>query len=111
MNIAWAWILLGGILETVWAMALKLSDGFTVVLYDAVFVIALVLSVLALNRGLKSGLPMGVCYSVWVGIGAIGSVIAGMLFFGETLNLLGFLFLAMVIGGVLGLNLTSEPEQ
>ncbi len=108
MNRAWAWVLAGGLLETTWATGMKLSDGFSSIgwtLFTGVFLVA---SVLFLNQGFKRGLPAGVCYAVWVGIGAVGSIIVGMALFGEMLSPLGWLCLAVVIGGVIGLNLTES---
>lgn len=108
MNSSWLWVFLGGLLETVWATTMSLSDGFTDLPYVAVTLVFLILSTLCLNKGLKSGLPVGPCYAVWVGIGAIGSVIVDVVIFGHMLNPIGWGFLAMLIIGVLGLNMVSE---
>lgn len=110
MNAAWLWILLGGVFETVWAGGMKMSDGFTDLAWTAVTVVFIALSTLCLNKGLKSGLPMGICYAVWVGIGAVGSVIVGNLFLGDSLNILGWAFLAVIIVGIVGLNLVGESD-
>ena len=108
MNASWLWVFLGGLLETVWATTMSLSDGFTDLLYTALTLVFLVFSTLCLNKGLKSGLPVGPCYAVWVGIGAIGSVIVDMAVFGHSLNLIGWGFLALLIVGVLCLKMVSE---
>ena len=108
MNSSWLWVFLGGLLETVWATTMSLSDGFTDLPYVVVTLVFLILSTLCLNKGLKSGLPVGPCYAVWVGIGAIGSVIVDVVIFGHMLNLIGWGFLAILIIGVLGLNMVSE---
>lgn len=110
MNRSWIWVLIGGILETSWATGMKLSDGFTEPGWTIFTILFLVLSVLFLNKGLKSGLPTGACYAVWVGIGAVGSIAVGMLLFGDVLNVLGWICLAVVIVGILGLNLTESDE-
>ena len=107
MNPAWLWVLVGGAFETVWAAGMKMSDGFTHIPWTAVTLVFIVLSTLCLNRGLKSGLPMGVCYAAWVGIGAVGSVIVGNLFLGDSLNILGWAFLAVIIASIVGLNLAD----
>ncbi len=109
MNRAWLWILAGGVFETGWAYSMKMSDSFSDIPWTAVTLVMIAVSVLLLNRGLKSGLPMGPCYAVWVGMGAIGSIIIGLVVFGETLNILGWTFLAVIVVGVLGLNLITEP--
>ena len=87
-----------------------MSQQFTDIPWTVATLIMIVISTLLLNKGLKSGLPMGPCYAVWVGIGAIGSIIIGLVAFGETLNILGWAFLAVVVVGVLGLNMVTESD-
>lgn len=111
MNRAWLWVLLGGLMETVWAVGMKFSDGFTNIPYVILTLVFLFISMILLNHGLKSGLPIGPCYAVWVGTGAICSVIVSALFLGEAITPLGYVFLAMIIAGVLGLNLISGDEE
>ena len=110
MNTAWLWVLLGGVFETGWATGMKMSQQFTDIPWTIATLVMIVISTLLLNKGLKSGIPMGPCYAVWVGIGAVGSIIMGILVFGETLNILGWPFLAVVVVGVLGLNMVTESE-
>ena len=110
MNRAWLWVLLGGLMETIWAVSMKFSDGFTNILWVIVTLVFLFISMVMLNHGLKSGLPVGPCYAVWVGTGAICSVIVSAIFLGEVITPLGYLFLAMIIAGVLGLNLVSDEK-
>ncbi len=111
MNRAWLWILVGGCLETTWAMGMKMSDGFTDLPWTVFTGVFLVLSVVSLNQGLKSGLPTGICYAAWVGIGAVGSIVVGLLVLGETLNILGWMFLGVVLVGIIGLNYFSESDR
>ena len=112
MNRSWLWILIGGAFETAWAPTMDLSECFTDVFWTAVTIVILPISVIFLNKALKEGLPMGPGYSVWVGIGAIGSVLVGMALFGEYPSLLGYVFLVMVIAGVVGLNIvTGKTEE
>ena len=111
MSKAWLWVLLGGMFETVWATAMDLSEGFTDLFWVAVTILLMPLSVIFLNKGLKSGLPVGPCYSVWVGIGAAGAVIVGMILFGEFPNIYGYFFLALILAGVIGLNLITGSED
>ncbi len=108
MNRAWGWIFIGGILETCWATGMKMADGFTDLPWTAFTLVFIALSVMALNRGLKSGIPTGMCYAVWVGIGAVGSIVVGLVAFGETLNTLGWIFLAVIVAGIVGLNYVGE---
>ncbi|MBQ8373618.1 MAG: QacE family quaternary ammonium compound efflux SMR transporter, partial [Candidatus Methanomethylophilaceae archaeon] len=86
MSSSWIWVLIGGLFETVWAVFMKMSDGFTDPLYTALTIIFLFVSVALLNMGLKRGLPVGPSYAVWVGIGAVMSVISGIVLFGESLS-------------------------
>lgn len=110
MQRAWMWVIAGGVAETIWATTMKLSDGFTDVMFDILTVLFLVVSMVLLNRGFRAGLPTGPCYAVWVGIGAVGSVLAGVLFFGEVLELAGWLCVALIVAGVVGLNLVSDED-
>ncbi len=106
----WIPVLAGGMFETVWAYTMKLSHGFTDPLYAVLTLAFLFVSTGLLNVGLKMGLPVGTGYAVWVGIGAIGSVAVGMAVFGDMLSMLGFVFLAMLIIGVIGMNLVSGED-
>lgn len=111
MNRAWAWVMSGGLLETSWAVGMKMSDGFTDLGWTVFTAVFLVFSILFLNKGLKAGLPTGACYAVWVGVGALGSIAVGMLAFNETLNILGWICLAVVIAGILGLNISESDGE
>lgn len=111
MDRAWAWVLAGGVFETVWATFMKMSDGFTDILYTALTLIFMGFSMYLLNRGFRAGLPTGPCYAVWVGIGAVGSVLVGVAAFGDALSVGGWVCIAMIVAGVVGLNLSSEPSE
>ena len=111
MNAAWLWVLIGGVFETLWATTMDLSECFTDLFWTAVTILIMPISVVFLNRGLKMGLPTGPSYSGWVGIGAIGSVVVGMMLFGEFPNLVGCLCLTLIIAGVIGLNLVTEGKE
>ncbi len=111
MNTAWLWVLLGGVFETGWATGMKMSQQFTDIPWTIATLVMIVISTLLLNKGLKSGIPMGPCYAVWVGIGAIGSIMVGLVVFGEMLNILGWAFLAVLVIGVLGLNMVTESDD
>ncbi len=111
MDRAWAWVLAGGVIETVWATFMKMSDGFTDIPYAALTLIFMGISMYLLNRGFRAGLPTGPCYAVWVGIGAVGSVLVGVAAFGDALSVGGWICIAMIVAGVVGLNLSSEPSE
>lgn len=99
---AWIVLVLAGIAEAVWALALGRSDGLTRLVPSVVFGVALVLSMGGLAFAMRT-LPTGTAYAVWVGIGAALTVSYGMLTGAESSSLWRVLFLAMIIGGVIGL--------
>ena len=101
---AWAVLVVSGVLESVWAIALGRSHGFTRLVPSVVFGVALVLSMAGLAYSLKS-IPIGTGYAVWVGIGAVGTAVAGMVFLGESAGVLRILSLLLVVAGVIGLKL------
>jgi quaternary ammonium compound-resistance protein SugE len=99
---AWLILIVSGVLESVWAVALARTAGFTRWAPSVVFVVALVLSMVGLGYALRT-IPIGTGYAVWVGIGVAGTALAGMLFLGESANVLRVLSLVLVLAGVIGL--------
>ncbi|WP_436533900.1 DMT family transporter [Actinoplanes sp. HUAS TT8] len=99
---AWIVLVISGLLETVWAVALDRSAGFSKPLPTAVFGVALVLSMIGLGYSLRT-IPVGTGYAVWVGIGAVGTAITGMLALGESASFGKIICLLLVVGGVVGL--------
>lgn len=99
---AWFVLIVSGVLETVWAIALDRSAGFTRPAAVAVFVVALVLSMAGLGYALRE-IPVGTGYAVWVGIGAVGTALAGMFVLGEPASLPRVICLLLVIAGIVGL--------
>ena len=101
---SWLVLILSGLLESVWAVALSRSGGFSRPVPSAVFAVALVLSMAGLGYALRT-VPVGTGYAVWVGIGAAGTALTGMLFLGEPAGVLRILSLMLIIAGVVGLKL------
>ena len=99
---AWIVLVVSGLLETVWAIALDRSAGFSRVVPTVVFAVALVLSMAGLGYALRS-IPVGTGYAVWVGIGAVGTALVGMLALGESASLPRIICLLLVVSGVVGL--------
>lgn len=99
-----AWFLLigAGLLEIVWAIALKQTGGFTRLWPSVIGVTAAVVSFVMLTFALKS-LPVGTAYAVWVGIGAVGVAIAGIVAFGESASLTRVALLGLILIGIIGL--------
>jgi quaternary ammonium compound-resistance protein SugE len=104
---AWAMLLGAGLLEIVWAVALKQANGFTRFWPSALGIAAAVASFCGLAVALRT-LPVGTAYAVWVGIGAVGVVIAGMLAFGESASPLRLGLVALILIGIVGLKLVEE---
>ncbi|MFN8767458.1 MAG: DMT family transporter, partial [Lysobacteraceae bacterium] len=82
MGLAWLWLLAAGLLEIVWAVGLKYSEGFSRLGPSAITIAAMAASFWCLARALRE-IPLGTGYAVWVGIGAVGTAIAGVLLFSE----------------------------
>ncbi|MET9298480.1 SMR family transporter [Micromonospora aurantiaca] len=101
---AWIVLVISGLLETAWAIALDRSAGFTRPLPSAVFAVTLVASMGGLAYALRD-IPVGTGYAVWVGIGAVGTALVGMLALGEPVNLPRVACLLLVVAGVIGLKL------
>ncbi|MEU5525902.1 SMR family transporter [Micromonospora chersina] len=101
---AWLVLVLSGLLETAWAIALDRSAGFTRPLPSAVFAVSLVSSMAGLAYALRD-IPVGTGYAVWVGIGAVGTVVVGMVALGESASLPRIACLLLVVAGVVGLKL------
>jgi quaternary ammonium compound-resistance protein SugE len=101
---AWLILVISGLLESVWAIALSRSAGFSRPVPSVIFGIALVVSMVGLGYALRS-IPVGTGYAVWVGIGAAGTALVGMLFLGESVSVLRVLSLVLVVAGVIGLKL------
>ena len=102
----WVVLFLAGLLETVWALALKQSDGFSKLGPTALFAITLILSMVLLAVALRD-LPVGTGYAVWTGTGAVGAAIAGVILLGEPATLSRMLAIALVAGGIVWLALSE----
>jgi quaternary ammonium compound-resistance protein SugE len=104
---AWILLFIAGLLEVVWAIGMKQSQGFTK-LWPSVWTIVAMLASFALLAQAMRTLPLGVSYTVWVGIGAVGSVVAGAILFSERLNVAQYVCVAMIGLGILGLKATGS---
>lgn len=104
---AWLSLFAAGFFEVLWALGLKLSNGFTKPLPAAVTVVSLILSMVFMAFSLRS-IPMGTAYAVWTGIGAVGTAVLGMFLFGEPKAALRILCIGLIVAGIAGLKLTSD---
>ena len=103
---AWIFLVAAGLMEVLWSTSLKLSHGFTQLGYSVLTVAGMVVSFLFLAQAMKT-LPLGTAYAVWTGIGAVGAVIVGIVFFREAVTLPRMVFVALLLIGLLGLKATS----
>lgn len=103
---AWIILIVAGLLEVVWAIGLKYSEGFTRFWPSVLTIIAMVISMGLLGIAMKS-LPAGTAYSIWVGIGAVGTVVLGIALLGEPANAARLISVAFIIAGIIGLKLAT----
>ena len=101
---AWFYLILGGVFEIVWLMAMKYSNGFTRPWPTAITIVALALSMWTVSLSLR-GIPVGTAYAVWTGIGAVGAAIFGIVVLGESAAPVRLVCLALIVAGIAGLRL------
>jgi quaternary ammonium compound-resistance protein SugE len=104
---AWILLVVAGLLETGWAIGLKYTEGFTR-LWPSVLTIAGIVASMYLLAVAAQSLPIGTAYSVWVGIGAGGAVILGILLLNESANPARLFFLALLLVAIIGLKMTAH---
>lgn len=104
---SWLWLFLAGVFEIVWAVGLKHTQGFTRPVPTLITLAAMAVSFYLLSLALRT-LPLGTGYAVWVGIGAVGTAIAGIVLFDESTSLLKLGSLVLVVAGIVGLKLASS---
>jgi quaternary ammonium compound-resistance protein SugE len=103
---SWIILLVAGLFEVAWAIGLKYTNGFTKLVPSLFTLITLTLSMYLLSLAAKH-LPIGSAYGVWVGIGAVGAAIAGIVLFGESAAPSRIFFLIMLVISLIGLKLTA----
>lgn len=106
---AWLFLLIAGLMEIVWATALKFSNGFTRLVPTVVALTTAWASFWFLSMAIRK-IPIGTAYAVWVGIGAVGVAIVGMVFFKESRDFWRLFFIGLIVLGVVGLKLVSRDE-
>lgn len=103
---AWMWLVIAGLFEVGWAIGLKYTDGFTRPLPTAWTIAAMIVSVSLLGLAMKT-LPVGTAYAVWTGIGAVGTVLLGMLLFGDPATVARLFCIGLILAGIVGLKIVS----
>ena len=109
MSNGWSWAVLfaAGFFEICWATALKYTEGFTKFAPSVFTLITLSLSMYLLSQASQT-LPIGTAYGVWVGIGALGTAVLGVILFDEPMSVLRAVFLILLLISIVGLKLTSK---
>jgi quaternary ammonium compound-resistance protein SugE len=103
---SWVILVFAGLCEVGWAIGLKYTEGFTRFWPTVGTVVAMMISMGLLGVAMKS-LPVGTAYTVWVGVGAVGTVILGIVLFGEPANPARLISVALIIAGIIGLRLAT----
>lgn len=103
---SWIFLFIAGFFEICFTTCLKLTEGFTKPYWTGLFFTFSVLSFLSLNKSLEE-IPLGIAYAIWTGIGAAGTAIIGIYFFGEHLSPWKIVFLSTLIGSIFGLKFLS----
>lgn len=103
---AWIILVLAGLFEVGWAIGLKYTEGFTRLWPTVGTVVAMVISLGLLGVAMKS-LPVGTAYAIWGGVGAVGTVILGIVLFQEPVNALRMISVGLIIAGLVGLKLAT----
>lgn len=105
---AWIYLVVAGLCEVGWAIGLKYSEGFTRLWPSLWTAAAMGLSLFLLAQALRT-LPVGTGYAVWTGIGSVGTAVLGIVLFAESRDALRLFCLALIVAGIVGLKLVTEP--
>ena len=104
----WCILVAAGMCEIVWAVAMGRSNKLTDPMYDAILIVFLTASTILLEKAVDRGIPVGTAYAVWTGIGAVGTVVAGIFLFREPVTFWRMFFLFTLIGSIVGLKAVSN---
>ena len=103
---AWFWLILGGLFEVGFTTSLRFVEGFRNLPWTLAFLVSVTISMALLEYAARS-IPMGTAYAVWGGIGAVGTVLVGIAFFGEPASLVRALLILVIVAAIAGLRLVS----
>ena len=102
----WIILIVAGLFEVGWAIGLKYTDGFTRLWPTVSTIMAMIISLGLLGIAMK-GLPVGTAYSIWVGVGAVGTVILGIILLGESVSVARMISVTLIVAGIIGLKLSN----
>lgn len=103
---AWIFLIVAGIFEIIWAYSMKLSDGFTKLTPSVITVFFMILSFGLLAQAMKT-LPLGTAYTIWTGIGAIGSFLVGIFILGEPATAMRMIAAVLIVSGLIMMKLSA----
>ena len=103
---AWFYLFIAGLLEIVWAIGLKYTEGFTKLVPSVVTIVAMIVSVWFLALALRT-IPVGTGYAVWTGVGAVGTAILGIVLFAEPATASRLMAIGLIVAGIVGLKIVS----
>lgn len=106
---AWIYLIIAGLFEMGWAIGLKYTQSFTKLVPSIFTIICMIISLYLLSLSLKT-LPIGTAYTIWTGIGAVGTVLFGMLFLGESREWIRIVFILFIVVGIVGLKVVSGGD-
>ena len=104
---AWAILILAGVFEVIWAYSMKMSEGFTRLTPSVVTIVFMILSVVLLSISMRT-LPLGTAYTVWTGIGAIGSFVVGIIILNEPITAMRMIAAVLIVSGLVLMKLSSN---
>lgn len=104
---AWIMLVVAGLFEVIWAFSMKQSAGFTKLVPSVVTIAGMIVSFVLLAFSMRS-LPLGTAYTIWTGIGAVGSFIAGIIFLGEHLNFTRICAALLIVSGLILMKMSAE---
>jgi len=107
VKMAWAILILAGIFEIIWAYSMKMSEGFTRLTPSVVTIVFMILSVVLLCISMRT-LPLGTAYTVWTGIGAMGSFILGIMVLNEPMTAMRMIAAVLIVSGLVLMKLSSN---
>ncbi len=104
---AWAILILAGVFEVIWAYSMKMSEGFTRLTPSVVTIVFMILSVVLLSMSMRT-LPLGTAYTIWTGIGAIGSFVVGIIILNEPITAMRMIAAVLIVSGLVLMKLSSN---
>ena len=107
VKMAWAILILAGIFEIIWAYSMKMSEGFTRLTPSVVTIVFMILSVVLLSMSMRT-LPLGTAYTIWTGIGAIGSFVVGIMVLNEPMTAMRMIAAILIVSGLMLMKLSSN---